>query len=357
MSGKIYIRGAAAVSPQHTSGERDGLINPVYYAGNRLHAIEPDYARLIDGKLLRRMSRIIKMGVATASLCLQDAKVDNPDAICTGTAWGCIQDTDVFLTDITQRNEDAPPPTAFIQSTHNVVGAQVALMLKNHGYNNTFVYGGLSFESALLDAMLLLKEEEAQTVLTGSIEEITDTSYALLERFGVLKQSNDSTATLFQSNTRGTVIGEGAAFFMLSSDKASDKAESGVELKGLHTFHQQGNADVIAAQVRGFLETHAFGVDDIDLVIAGRNGDVVNDDIYDAVGQSIFANTKTASYKHLCGEYPTSSSFALWMAYQLLHSEGVPSLFDLQPDKKIQTILIYNHYKNKQHSLMLLTTT
>ena len=48
---------------------------PVEYNSIRLSCIEPDYKDFIDPKMIRRMSRIIKMGVAAAIDCLQQAGV------------------------------------------------------------------------------------------------------------------------------------------------------------------------------------------------------------------------------------------------------------------------------------------
>ena len=100
------------------------------------------------------MSRIIKMGVRRME-CLKEAGVENPGAIITGTAYGCLADTESFLTKMVENKEELLTPTAFIQSTHNTVGAQIALMLKCHNYNNTFVHRGFSFENALLDAIII----------------------------------------------------------------------------------------------------------------------------------------------------------------------------------------------------------
>ena len=132
----IYIRATGNISPQQTFGPAPFLMEPVVYTGNRMTCIEPEYQTIIDAKLIRRMSRIIKMGVAAAMQCLQTAGVAVPDAIITGTAYGCLQDTEVFLTRIITNKEEALAPTAFIQSTHNTVGAQIAVMLQCQGYNN-----------------------------------------------------------------------------------------------------------------------------------------------------------------------------------------------------------------------------
>ncbi len=93
----------------------------------------------------RRMSRIIKMGVCAAMKCLQDAEIKNPDAIITGTGMGCIEDTGKFLSSYIENEEKLLNPTPFIQSTHNTVGAAIALMLKCHNYNNTLWSQGIFF--------------------------------------------------------------------------------------------------------------------------------------------------------------------------------------------------------------------
>jgi 3-oxoacyl-[acyl-carrier-protein] synthase II len=128
----IYIRSAASVSAQNTLGNNGFLTDIVQYTGTRLPAIEPDYKQYIDPKQIRRMSHVIKMGVAAAQECLSNAQVEMPGAIVTGTAFGCLEDTYTFLGRIIEMDEEMLPPTAFIQSTHNTVGAQVALMLKCH---------------------------------------------------------------------------------------------------------------------------------------------------------------------------------------------------------------------------------
>ena len=83
----MYVRATGNISPQKTFGHQP-LDEVVSYTGNRLACIEPDYKSFIDPKQIRRMSRIIRMGVAAAMECLQEAGVKVPDAIVTGTAYG-----------------------------------------------------------------------------------------------------------------------------------------------------------------------------------------------------------------------------------------------------------------------------
>jgi 3-oxoacyl-[acyl-carrier-protein] synthase II len=348
---KVYIRSSACISPQKTFGTANFLPDIVEHQGTRLKAIEPDYKEFIDPKLIRRMSHVIKMGVTTAKACLNAANVKMPGAIITGTAFGCMEDTVTFLTRIIEQEEELLPPTSFIQSTHNTVAAQIALMLQCHSYNNTFVHKGISFESALFDAIMLLKEKQTDNILVGGTEEMVDTSFKVLTRLGLYKRFPVSNLSLFNSKSKGTIGGEGAAFFLLS-DKAS--TDNMAELTDVQTFYKPKS---IEAAITGFMQTNGLTVNNIDLVVTGRNSDIVNDAIYDNLESSLFKNTPLANYKHLCGEYPTSSSFALWLVANIIKKQEIPIVVGDKSLKNVtpKTVLVYNHYQGKYHSLMLVS--
>jgi len=350
---KVYIRSSACVSPQNTFNSVDFLTDIVESTGTRLKAIDPDYKEFIDPKQIRRMSHVIKMGIAAAKSCLTQADIDMPGAVITGTAFGCMADTVTFLTRIVEQNEEMLPPTAFIQSTHNTVAAQIALMLKCHNYNSTFVHKGISFESALFDAIMLLNEKEADNILVGGVEEMVDASFTVLTRLGLYKRWPLSNLSLYDTRSNGTIGGEGAAFFLVTSEESPNNL---AQLTGLKLLY---NPKSIEEGITTFLKSHELSIEDIDLVITGKNGDTRNDEVYRELGSSLFKNKPLANYKHLCGEYPTSSSFALWMVSNIIKKGIVPEVVkdgnfgSISPKK----VLIYNHYQGKYHSLMLVSTT
>lgn len=350
----MYIRATGNISPQKTFGHPPFLLEPVAYADNRLACIEPDYKGLIDVKLIRRMSRIIRMGVAAAIECLQEAGMAKPDAIVTGTAYGCLEDTGLFLTKMVEYKEELLTPTAFIQSTHNTIGAQIGLLLQCNNYNNAFVHRSFSFESALLDGMMLLKEEEAANVLIGAIDEITNISHAVLNRMGLYKQKQISNLEIFKTKTKGTIAGEGAAFFLLANEpSATDYAK----LDGLKTFYKPQGIEEIEAQILSFLSAHSISLHEIDLIVTGKNGDIKSDEIFNHLQHRIFNKNYLVNYKNLCGEYPTSTAFALWMAANIIKSATMPAVLKYTGPKQkpIKRILIYNHNQGIHHSLLLIS--
>ena len=349
----IYIQSAYGITPQplYDGGE----LLPVIHnkTGNQLRCVEPDYSRYIDAKLIRRMSRIIKMGSAAAMQCLQDANLAMPDAIVTGTAYGCLQDTAIFLNRMVEFKEELLTPTAFIQSTHNTVSAQIALMLQCHNYNNTYVHRGFSFESALLDAIMMLQEKEISNALVGAADEITDTSHAILSRFGLYKHGTVSNTRLFEEKTKGTIAGEGAVFFTLHT---TDAGSNLARLDAVTTFYKPADADVVKETIAAFLAGQSADIEEIDLLITGRNGDITNDAIYNVLAASLFSATQTIHFKQLCGEYPTASAYALWLGAAIIQNGKIPStLLPASNKKPVKRVLIYNHYQHTHHALYLLS--
>jgi len=353
---KVFIRSASCISPQETFNNNLFTHEAKVYNTDFLDVVEPDYKNLIDAKLLRRMSKIVRMGVATASGCLQQAGITNVDAIITGTAYGCMVDSESFLKNIVLQEEQMLSPTAFIQSTHNTVAAQIALMLKCHNYNNTYVHRGFSFEHALTDAMLLLQENAAQHILTGSADELTELTFSVLKRMGIYKQQPVNNTMLYTTATRGSIAGQGAAFFLLSGEAGANDLAA---INALQTFYTPAGITAIEQNIQNFLSAQNIPAAAVDLVITGRNGDADNDKLYDALNASIFKNIPVKAYKHLSGEYPTAASFAVWLAATILQRQKLPLCFKDAPidEKPVKKILIYNNYQHKYHSIFLLSAT
>ena len=133
-----------------------------------------DYKQYISAMEARRLTEQMRRVVVAAHKALEQAKVAMPDAIVTGTEWGCIVNTMQFLDPLCREGEGGLKPTSFMQSTHNTVSSLIAMQLKCHGYNATFSHGTDSFEHARRDAENLLKLGLAKTALVLGFDESDD---------------------------------------------------------------------------------------------------------------------------------------------------------------------------------------
>jgi len=314
-----YINSIGLISPQGTV--EDGHFT----------CVEPVYKEIINPVQLRRMSRILKMGLGASSMCishLPDAKID---AIIVGTGLACVADLERFLLSILDGDEQGLSPTPFINSSHNTVAAQIAMMHNITGYNNTYCHRGASFEAALADALMLLNENEAHHVLVGGIDEYSPHYQWMMNE---------------EQKMKNAIFGEGATFFILENER---RKNTFAEMKGVHSFLMK-NEDfndreysLIKTEISLFLQKHDLKAADIEVFVSGNNGNCITDGIYDELKRDFFPNVETLCYKHLCGEYMTSTAFALGLAARQLK------------EQKKKCALIYNHYNFINHSAILIT--
>ncbi len=122
---------------------------------------------------VRRMGRIMKSSLLSSLKALEQAGITTPDAIITGTALGCLENSEKLLQQLSEEGEGMLKQTLFMQSTHNTIGSSIAIRTHCHGYNTTYTQGKDSLRWALLDAELLFRSGQAKTVLVGLHDETT----------------------------------------------------------------------------------------------------------------------------------------------------------------------------------------
>jgi len=321
-----------------------------------LRAIEPDYTTVIPPMQLRRMSRMLRMGVYTGMDCIKRSGIARPDGIITGTGKGSMTDTEKFVKELSEYQEASLNPTPFILSTYNAINGAIALQTKATGYNQTYVHRGSSFEVSLYDAQLKLHTApEPQHYLVGCFDEMTSEYFLVKSKIGYWKADRDSSRPLWQqSGSPGTLAGEGAAFFMLSNSNAG--AIAGIH--AIQTAYKTPLTD-IGREAHTLISRTGWRPQEIDMLVLGVNGDEKDLPYYEALQQSFPDTLPILGFKHLCGEYETSGGFALWMLCQLLDGHTLPdAAWYRRPEGQAfrpEKILYYNHYRGLNHNLVLLS--
>ncbi len=342
---KIYINGTGCVSAQHTlegiflnevkESSSDDLILPV---------IPPVYKDFISGGMIRRMGSGAKNGVVASTLAIKEAGSPDLDAIITGTGVGCIKDSEIFLTAIIENNEQFLTPTAFIQSTHNTVGGQIALGLGCKAYNFTYVQAGASFESALIDSRLQLLGGDAQNVLVGGVDEKADRTYEHFQLAELIKTSPDSV---------GATYSEGASFFVLGNAISNTSYAEVADVFMINRLETSELGKVLS----DFLVKNNLEIKDISAVVSGKNNDSRDSIYYDALFDIFNDTTPVTHYKHLSGEYNTASAFGFWVGANILREQQIPLSIQLNQKSSgvYRHVLLYNQYQGLDHSFILLS--
>jgi len=348
---KVYINSVASISAQKTFDNTQFLEEVCSYEETVLPVVSPNYKEYIPPAAARRMAKGIKMGVVASKLALEEAKLENVDAIITGTGMGCVRDSEKFLSAIIDNDEQYLTPTSFIQSTHNTVGGQIALGIGCKGYNFTYVHSSNSFETSLLDAKLMLQNDEANSILIGGVDELGTHTTNLHKAANHVKASIKNSLEVLSSKSEGAIFGEGANFFTLENEKKTSTYAEVIGVKMYNTLRSS-----VTDLAHQFLASQKIAVTDIDLIILGNNGDVNFDDTYNELSEGVFATTQQAYYKHLCGEFNTASSFGFWLASKIVKSQYLPKITMINTinDSLFNYVLLYNQYRGHNHSFTLL---
>ena len=278
----------------------------------------------ISANVLRRMSKAVRLGVGAALPLIRDCV---PDGILIGSGNGGMEESVKFLRQIIDFNEGMLAPGHFVQSIPNAIASQIGLLSQNRGYNSTYVHKGLGFEHALIDAGMLVKEHPGSRWLVGGVDEVSGYHYRIELADGWYKNG------AYAADSPGSIAGEGAALFLVDGREEGSRAK----IAGIATLHSTDEA-LVWARLAEFLERYLPRGEQIDVLVSGENGDSRAVHWYKLAKSLAGQQAAVTPYKHLSGEYPTASAFALWLACRL---EG-------------KHILLYNNHKLTQHSFILL---
>lgn len=301
-----FIHAIASISHQD-SFRNQNVFNSLTVVDENSDIISPDFKEFIPPASLRRLSPVLRMGLATSLECKQIVDEDF-DAIVVGTGLGCLKDTEKFLATFLTSTSDFLSPTAFIQSTHNTIGGQISLGLGNHAYNMTHTQNNLSFEVSLLDAMMLLNEGK-NNVLVGAADEKID----------FLKEVQPH---LIPSDFP---LSSGASFFALKQEK------SPIRITAVSTNF---NSENVLSDIEAFLELHDVTIAQIDLMLHS------NDEI-----ENHLSSQHSINYLAYSGFHYSASAFALHIAHDYLKNERKSLALivnDLCPGK-VGLILVQNN--------------
>ena len=347
----VYIQSANQISAQKPLSD-EWFELPVFYGEKRVQTIDPDFSVFFPMMVGRRMCKLLKRAVVLSRRTLEEAAVAMPDAIISGTGLGCIENTEKFLLSIQENDEQLLQPTYFMQSTHNILSSTIAIDLKCHGYNNTFVHRGTSFENALFDASLQFDQKRIQHALVGGFDELTDHYYVLFDRMGTWHFMPEL------SRRQTCFAGEAAVSMLLSAIKTEKTI---CKINAIELMYKPTRE-----QFRQTLETmfaHAgCNLTDVDAILMGMNTNPENDAPYQDAVTRFFGDRPIMQYKHLFGESFSASALGVYVAVTCLRRRCIPAFLLSDADGRstaltgVKRILMYNHYRNQTHSFILLSS-
>ena len=329
MANRCYVNSIAQVSCQKPLSD-EWFDSPCIYEDKYVRAQEPDTKGLIVPSEARRMSKILKRTVCTAITALNESDIKQPDAIITGTGMGCMENSEKFLIDLSRFGEQCLKPTLFMQSTHNTISSLIAIILKCHGYNNTYSHKGISFESSLFDAWIQIKSGMIRNALVGAHDEVTPFMDLVMER----------------THPEYSLVSEASVSTIVTNTKSDRNL---CEISDVRLLHRPEYSDLAT-----LLNPEEDGI-----ILLGLNGNSLNDEPYEELVRTLSYNPHILQYKNIFGDNFSASALAFYAASTIMKRQEIPSLMlwnaEVAPGiDEIKSITILNQFDGTTWSLIRL---
>lgn len=254
---RVVITGLGIVSPigigkdafwDNLSGGRSGIgfLKSVPASrlpsklGAEIHDFDP-LTHIYNRKFIKVMSRDVQLGVAAASMSMQDAGLQSgdidPDRLGVVFGAGHISSTPQELFEAARHEAGRHPENQFerwgsermmkipplwlLRQLPNMPACHVAIEFDARGHNNTITSRESSTLLAMSEAMGTIQRGAADCMIVGASSSATDPfDVARFNLFESLTRREDDPARAcrpFDRDRDGSVVGEGAAVFVLES--------------------------------------------------------------------------------------------------------------------------------------------
>lgn len=231
------------------------------------------FAEAFQNKV-RRASRYVKFSNLAALECLKKVAptllTGKKIGLFLGTGLGNTPDAVKFTSEVLQHYSTVVSPSTFINTVSNAGLFYAARALEMECITNVISQESISFEAALLSAQVMLSTGELDFALVGGVDVIEPPYEVSKER-------------VHSKNVTAKSLGEGAAYLLLAQQECSHHPSLG----------QVKNVEVGVNPLPITIETSS----DYKIALGMEHPERQDSSYY--------------PYRHLCGDYPTGSAFAL----------------------------------------------
>jgi len=262
------------------------------YAGE-ISNFQPE--KYLGPKGLRNLDRTTLLALVAAKLAIEDARLEINDTnrddigVVLGSTMGSVHSISEFDKEGLREGPRYVNPAHFPNTVINSPASQVAIRFGLRGLNTTISTGFTASLDAIGYALDMLQLGRARTLLVGGVEELCIQTFLGFYKLGFLATAQNGTSPLFapfDGRSRGALLGEGAAFFILESleDALTRGATPLAELfayatrfSPASTYRYDPEAEGLKQVLRQVLDESGVEAGDIDYVSASANSTKVGD--------------------------------------------------------------------------------
>ncbi len=351
---RIVITGVGVVAPNGIGKEafwrncaaRVSGIKPItlfdvskyrcWYAGE-ISDFKPE--QYLGPKGLRNLDRTTLLALVAAKLAIDDATLDITDAnrndigVVLGSTMGSVHSISEFDKEGLREGPRYVNPAHFPNTVINSPASQVAIRFGLRGLNATIATGFTASLDAIGYALDMLQLGRVKKLLVGGVEELCIQTFLGFFKLGFLATTQNGAPPFyrpFDPRRCGTLLGEGAVFFVLEplEDAEVRGATRYAELLGyssefrpesLYRYDPEARGPVNV--IRRALEEADVSTDSVDHISACANSTKICDEMETKALKTVFdsrtSRIPVAAIKSMLGE-----SFSAGGVFQLASTIG-----------------------------------
>ena len=314
------------------------------------------------------------MAVAASIEALQDAALEvSPQSalsigVIIGTGYGSTAQTDDFFVGMLREGPEGANPSLFPDTVPNAPASQVSIYHGLQGPNSTFSHNEVSGEQAMAYAFRLLREDRAEVILAGSVDEL---SYVLFHSYASLqalssKGDYEEGMRPFDGTRNGRVLGEGAGILVLEKKKRA--RERGARVYGSLVAYASSGAPVgisryeagaeqMARAMGGVLKGAGISPSQVNYICAAANSTQELDRAEARAIQKIFAQESkgpaVSSLKGHIGDFCGSAALRGAALLLSLRDGKIPPTLGLKdPEFDLDHVLDHPRDRKIQYALL-----
>jgi 3-oxoacyl-[acyl-carrier-protein] synthase II len=250
---------------------------------------------ILGKKGLRLLDRTTRLALAAAALALDDAGLAPSPAgaeragVVLATTVGSAQSRGEFFVEAIRGGPRAVNPALFPNTVVSSPASQVAIRFGLRGPNTTIASGFTASLRALDVAARLVAGGQADLVLAGGVEELSELTYAGFHNAGLLAAADHPAgerSVPFDRHRHGLHLGEGAVILVAEPlERARARgarvlaeyggAGTAADLRAADRYDPRGAG--LARAVARALARAGGAAERVDCVAAGANGSLVGD--------------------------------------------------------------------------------
>lgn len=297
---------------------------------------------ILGPKGLRTLDRATKLLLCAGSLALADAKLDINDGLfnsvgtCIGTTLGHVWSVSEFDRAMLVDGPRYVNPAEFPNTVMNSSASQLAIRFGIKGPCSTVSSGFTSSLDAIKYGIDLMKNNRADIVLTGSVENFCEQNYLGFYKTKFLAGvKGEELSCPFDKRRNGAIFGEGSGIVVLEKEESARKRGARIyaRIAGYGTSFYPYKIDRYEPQGKGLKKAIEFALSnagltpkDISYISSAANSTVEGDLVETGVIKEVFgdntAKLPVSSIKSMLGETYSAAGILQLVSAVASISEG-----------------------------------